>query len=198
MRTEKSPVRVEIRRQERVFDGFFRVDEAILRYEKYDGTLSDPVRRLRLDRGDSVGVLVVDRDTDELLLVEQFKYPVLARDGGWIVEIVAGMVDGDDPADAARREVREEIGYELLSLRSVAHFYASPGGSSERIFLFYGEVDATTRIGAGGGVAEEAEDIRVLRVSLPKAWAALDGDDVADAKTLVALQWLRARQSEDR
>jgi ADP-ribose pyrophosphatase len=186
--------KVWIEREQVVFDGFFQLKEATLRYERFDGQPSTPVRRLKLERGDSVAALVRNTDTGKVLLVEQFKYPTYGKGDGWILETVAGMVDEGESFDQAmRREVREEIGYELRSLQPIATFYVSPGGSSERVALFYGEVDDAGRVGAGGGVATEGEDIELREFSLDELWEAVDAGAIDDAKTLIGLLWLRAR-----
>jgi nudix-type nucleoside diphosphatase (YffH/AdpP family) len=193
MSGEEALREVLIERERRVFDDFLKIDEAVLRYRKYDGTLSEPLRRLKLERGDSVGILVLQRETGEVLLVEQFKYPARGSGDGWIVEVVAGVVEGEQPDEAARREVREEIGYEPIHLERIASFFVSPGGTSERIFLYYAEVEEASRVGAGGGLVEEGEDIRLIRLPQHEAWNAIDLDEVRDAKTLIALMWLRRR-----
>src|SRR5215467_4801036 len=182
------PKTVRILHQETLLNDFFRVDAATLQYERFDGSLSEPVRRLRLDRGDSVAALVLHTGTGCVLLVEQFKYPVLGVADGWIVEAVAGMIDpGETPEAAIRREVREEIGYELAQLEQVSTFFVSPGGSSERIFLFYGEVSADKKIGPAGGVPAEGEDIAIREYSIPEALAAVERGEIADAKTIISL-----------
>src|SRR5438309_1386579 len=140
--------RVFLERKRRILNDFFKVDEALLKFEKRDGTLSDTVRRLSFERGDSVSVLIFNATAKKILLVNQFKYPTLAKGPGWITEAVAGMIDeGEIPEDAARREVLEETGYAPSRLEHISTFYVSPGGSSERIVLFYAKIDGTERIG---------------------------------------------------
>jgi hypothetical protein len=87
---------VWLKQEQVVFDGFFRLKEATLRYERFDGKPSEPLRRLKLDRGDSVAALICNTDTGRVLLVEQFKYPTYGKGDGWILETVAGMVDGGE------------------------------------------------------------------------------------------------------
>jgi nudix-type nucleoside diphosphatase (YffH/AdpP family) len=193
------PRTVDIEQERTVFQGFFRIEEAVLRYERYDGRMSEPVQLVKLERGDSVAAIIRHVDSGQLLLVEQFKYPTYGRGDGWIVETVAGVVDeGESAEEAIRRETREEIGYDLLWLEPIATFFVSPGGTSERVSLFYGEVGDTTKEGAGGGLAEEGEDIALHALSLEDAWRALDAGEIADAKTLIGLMWLRNKLEEDR
>jgi nudix-type nucleoside diphosphatase (YffH/AdpP family) len=191
----QGPRTVRILHQETLLDDFFRVEAATVQYERFDGSLSEPVRRLRLDRGDSVAALVVHTGTGCALMVQQFKYPVFGVADGWIVEVVAGMVDrGETPEAAIRREVREEIGYELAHLERVSTFFVSPGGSSERVFLFYGEVADDKRIGPAGGVLTDGEDIAIREYPIPEALAAIERGEIVDAKTIISLYWLRHRQ----
>ena len=106
------------------------------------------------------------------------------------------MVDRDeDPADTMRREISEETGYRLRDLKRIAQFYLSPGGSSEQIYLYYAEIDLDHPRGTGGGLAEEQEDIELVELSLSEAWRMLDAGEFADAKTIIALQWMRAQRS---
>jgi nudix-type nucleoside diphosphatase (YffH/AdpP family) len=189
---------VVIHRRRRILQDFFSVDEAELSYARYDGTMCGPVRRLSLERGDSVAVLLHERGQNgggAVILVEQFRFPTYANDGGWIVETVAGMLDPDEPKeDAVRREVMEEVGYALHDVEYIATYYPSPGGSSERIFLFYGAVASSDAVaGAGGGVAAENEDVRVIRLDESEFFDRLHAGAFLDAKTIIAGMWLERR-----
>ena len=112
-----------------LLEGFFKVEEARLQVERYDGSLSPEVRRLSLDRGDCVGVLLTHRTRGTVILTEQFRYPSHKVGSGWMVEVVAGAVDqGEDPVDAARRETLEETGYRASGpMEQIAVFFPSPG-----------------------------------------------------------------------
>jgi len=100
---------------------------------------------------------------------------------------------GESPEASLRRELVEELGFEPFRVEAVSRFYLSPGGSSERIWLYAVEVDERSRIGDGGGVAHESEDIRVVRLPEAEARARLESGEIADAKTIIALQWHFAR-----
>ncbi|GCE08685.1 NUDIX domain-containing protein [Dictyobacter aurantiacus] len=186
--------KVEILEQRVLLDDFFKIEEAHLRFRRFDGQMSDPVRRLVLERGDAVAALLVNTNTRKVLMTNQFRYPTWGKGPGWLHEVVAGMIDeNEQPEDAVRREIHEEIGYQVHELTPIATFYVSPGGSSERIFLFYAEVTSADRISNGGGLANEHEDIELIEVSFDELWDVLKRGEIRDAKTLIAVQWLQQK-----
>lgn len=186
--------RAEVQRRRRLLDDFFKVDEAQLRFERFDGSMSPPVRRLVFERGDSVAAVVVHRESGSLLFTEQFRFPTLDKGPGWLLELVAGMVEpGATPEAAMAREIEEELGFRVARCEPIATFYVSPGGSSERILLYYAEVDDAARVSGGGGLATENEDIRIVRLAEAEVKARLSAGGFADAKTIIGLQWLFAR-----
>jgi hypothetical protein len=171
--------RVEIQGRRRLLDGFFKVDEVEVAFERFDGTMAGPVRRLIAERGDSAAAVVFDPAADRLLFAEQFRFPTVEKGPGWLLELIAGNVDdGETPDAAVRREMEEELGYRA------AHVEPTDEG----------------RVAGGGGVASEGEDISVVAMTPAAARAALLSGQIADAKTIIGLQWLffqrRAAQEE--
>jgi ADP-ribose pyrophosphatase len=188
---------VEILERRRVFDDIFQVEEALVRFRKHDGSWSEPVRRLSFERGDSVAALLVRRDTGRLVLVNQFRYPTCEKGPGRITEIVAGALgDGETPEAAITREIREETGYEVEELAPVTTFYVSPGGTSERIFLFHAVVSGEGRVTESGGGGVGDEDIRVIEVAPSDLWEQFRAGGLQDGKTIVALLWYRLAEEE--
>ena len=186
--------RLEIESRRRLLDGFFTVDEVVLRHERFDGTMSQPLTRLNLDRGDGAAVVLHDTSRRVVVLVRQFRYPTIDKGPGWLTELVAGVVGAcARPEDVARAEAMEEAGYRVEALEAIGTFYLTPGGSSERIFLFYAPVSPAMRIADGGGLDHEGEDIEIIEWREADTWNALDEGRIHDAKTLVGLQWLRRR-----
>jgi ADP-ribose pyrophosphatase len=193
----KSCMKVEIHRRRRVFDGFFKIDEAELQYERFDGQMSPVVKRLNFSRGDSVAAVVVNIDDRKVILVNQFKFPAYENGSGWITEVVAGMVEpGESPETAVRREILEETGYETRRLEHISTFFVSPGGTSERIILFYAEVENAGRHGSGGGLVSEGEDIRLIELTPAEVREMLASKAFEDAKTILGLNWLEGRLQE--
>jgi len=158
-----------VRQQSCCYRGWFAVDAYEITHDRFDGgTLS--VRRELLERGNSVGVLLVDSARDCVLVLEQFRIGPMARgDHPWLVEIVAGMIDDGETAEqAAQREALEEAGYLPSQLKRLGapRWYPSPGACSEQITLFIAEVDSSRPQRDSLGIADEGEDIR--RRWLPK------------------------------
>ncbi len=190
---------VEIRSQRRLFDDFFKIDELIVKHERCDGSLSSEERRLVFERGDAVAVLLFNTDTRSVVLVEQFRPPTLiahrrddpASTDGWIVELVAGMIDAGESADqAAIREVFEETGYRIIDPRPIGKFFSSPGGSDERFFLYFARVREAQRRGNGGGIAGE-EDIKVFQLGVDTLFDRLAHGAIDDPKLAIAAYWLK-------
>jgi len=189
-----------IAHQRRLIDDFFKIDELMVAHLQNDGTMSSVQRRLVFERGDSVAVLLFNRDQRTVVLVEQFKVPALVarrRDDpvttdGWLVETLAGMIDsGETPQAAAIRETLEETGYRIATPELIGRFFVSPGGTSERVFLYFAEVTGADRIGAGGGVDDE--DVKVLEIAVDQLFEQLADGLIEDPKLAIAAYWLQNR-----
>jgi ADP-ribose pyrophosphatase len=191
--------RVYLDKLERVLDDFFQVLRATFRFDKLDGTTSAPLERLVFERGDSAAVLLYDQASDLVVLVQQLRLPVYLREGeGWLLELVAGMVDeGRTPEEVVRSEALEEAGYRLEAVQPIATVYLSPGACTERIHIYLARVSDAQRVQAGGGLPESGEDIRVRAFPLAEALAMAADGRIRDAKTVLALQYLAMQQHSE-
>ena len=182
---------VELLDKELVYSGYFRIDRYRLRYSLHEGGKSDEVVREVFERGQVAAVLMVDPKRDTVVLIEQFRPgPFAAGHPAWLIEIVAGVIEGGESAEEmAKREALEEADCDVQDLFEVMRFFTSPGASTECVTLFCGRVDSSS---AGGvhGLDAESEDIRVMVVSIDEAMSLLDDGRIVNAKTIVALQWL--------
>lgn len=187
--------KVEIESRRYLLDDLFKVEEAFLRFERFDGTMSGMVRRLNLERGNAVAMLVYNLDTQKLLLINQFRYSTYRNGHGWMIETIAGMIDeGELPEEAVRREAMEETGLDAKNVEFIASFYPSPGGCSEQIHLFYVEISGeSARYEKIGGLASENESILTLELSLGEALAKVRSGEICDAKTIMGIFWLESR-----
>ncbi len=186
-----SPEGVEIVECRTAYRGFFRLLDYRLRHRLFGGGWTPVISRELFERGHAAAVLPYDPVLDRVVLVEQFRIGALqARGGPWLLECVAGMIEpGEVPHEVARRETLEEAGCRLKGMERISEYLVSPGGTSERITLYCGWVDAG---GAGGvhGLAEEHEDIRVVPVSFHSAMEMLRTGRINSAAPIIAMQWL--------
>ncbi len=184
---------VELIEKKSVYSGYFRIDRYRLRYSLYEGGMSEEVVREVFERGRVAAVLMVDPDRDAVVLIEQFRPgPYAAGEHPWLIETVAGIIEGQESAEEmAQREAKEEANCEVTDLFPIMRFFTSPGASTESVTLFCGRVDSSI---AGGvhGLDEEGEDIRVMVVSVGEAQSLLNEGRIVNAKTIIALQWLAA------
>jgi len=190
--------KVSIERKRYILDDFFKIEEAYVQFEQFNGEMSPLVRQLKLERGNSVAVLVFNRSTEKLILISQFRYPTYQNNHGWTIEIIAGMVDpGETPEEAARRELQEETGLNIDSFEPISAFYPSPGGSSEQIYLYYSEVSGEqAKYKKSGGLLAIGEDIKVIELTLAEALAKIKTGEILDAKTIIGIYWLENRHRQ--
>jgi len=182
---------VEVLAHDRLFRSYLALDRLELRHRLFAGGTSGVVGRDLVVRGPAAAILLWDPDRDQVALVEQFRVGALAAGmDPWILETVAGVVEpGEDAAEVARREALEEAGARVDEMVHVGRHLSSPGCSDETVETFVGRVDAS-RLGGIHGLADEGEDIRVVVMDAADAIAACADGRIANAITLIALQWL--------
>jgi ADP-ribose pyrophosphatase len=183
---------VEILHQEACFQGFFRMSRYTLRHKLFAGGWSAALTRELFERGHAAAMLPYDPQRDEVVLLEQFR--IGAIDGQrtpWLLEMVAGIIEPGEATDSViRREAEEEAGLAVGRSQFALSYLVSPGGTSERIDLFIGEVNSQLASGLHG-LADEGEDIRVHVVSREQAYAWVESGRIDNAATVIALQWLQ-------
>jgi ADP-ribose pyrophosphatase len=174
------------------YSGFYKLTEVKLQHELFAGGESPVLTRELLDRHQAVAVLPYNPETDEVILIEQFRVGAVNDETGpWLVEVIAGFREGGETAEeVVHREACEEAGCRVSDLIPMHHYYSSPGGSDEKIQLYLGRVrslsDETIH-----GLPEEGEDIKVHIVSSQQAFKWLDSGKIDSATPIIALQWLR-------
>lgn len=155
------------------------------------------IKREIEDHGSAIAVLPYDPARRTTILVRQFRAPALyAEDRPDMLEAIAGKLDETDPQAAARREAMEEAGLKLGALEPAGVAWAMPGVSTERMNLYLAPYAQADRVGPGGGLAAEYEDITVIEMPLAEMAAMVDGGHIVDMKTLILAQTLRLRRPE--
>jgi len=165
-----------------------RLTRVTLDYRRDDGTVQRLVRE-NYDHGNAAAILLFNGETRKVLLVRQFRYPVLANgDPAFLLEACAGLLDDDDPQTCAQREAIEETGHEPRDVLHIGDAYMSPGSVQEKVSLFVGHYDETTYRNAGGGLIEEGEELEVVELPLDDAMAMVRRGEITDGKTIILLQ----------
>lgn len=181
---------VEIIGKTRLFKGFFEMTKFTFIHRLFEGGWSDPVHREVFERGHAVAILLYDPNLQEFVLLEQFRIGAMeTSESPWLIEIVAGIIDeGEEIEDVCHREALEEAGVEITHLTKALSYLASPGGTTERLHIFIGKVDATTASGVHG-LEYESEDILVHRIGEKQAMDWIEQGIIDNAAALIALQW---------
>ncbi|MDE3239980.1 MAG: gamma-glutamylcyclotransferase [Paracoccaceae bacterium] len=175
------------------YAAFFAVREYDLSHRRFDGTMSETMRRAVFVSGDAATVLPYDPVRDRVLLIEQFRAGPFGRGDAqpWMLEPIAGRIDpGETPEEAAHREAQEEAGLTLGALWKVAQYYPTPGIAAEYLYSYVGIADLPDGAAGVHGIAEEHEDIRSHVVSFDRLMALMDSGEVQNAPLILTVQWL--------
>lgn len=183
--------RFRILQRARLHDGFYRFEVLTLEHERFAGGWSGPLRRELLVQRPAVAVLPYDSVRDRVVLVEQFRTGCIDGPGEpWLIEAVAGLAEaGEAPEAVAAREIGEETGLAVVRMEPVCRYVASPGGTSETVQVYVGEV-AAPETGGLFGAAHEGEDIRTHVLAADEAFAMVRDGRITAANSVIPLLWL--------
>ena len=172
--------------------GFFKMNRYRLRHRLFAGGWSNVITREVFERGHAAVLLPYDPHLDQVVILEQFRVGAMENSRSpWLMELVAGIIEpGESARQVAYREAAEESGLKVQRSEHLYSYLASPGGCTERLDIFVGQVDSGNASGLHG-LDEEDEDIRVHAVSRKQAFAWLSEGRIDNAATIIALQWLQ-------
>ena len=191
--------KVDIKSKRTVFKGRYKIDEIVFDSDRVSGKgrITDARREL-FERGDSAAGLIHDIDRDMIVLTEQFRIATHEKGPGYLLEAMAGSVEeGEKPEDCLRREMMEEVGYNAGKLTFIAAGYASPGASTERIFLYYAPVRTVDLVDPGAsGLAAEKEDVGRVEIPRTEFLERLDKGKFDDAKVVTLGFWLKSQPKQ--
>jgi len=141
------------------------------------------------DRGDGATLLPYHLGQRTVVLVRQFRYPAYVNGyDDLLIETAAGLLDDVSPELRIRAEAEEETGYRR-EIHKVFEAFMSPGAVTEKLHFFVAEYEPGMKIGSGGGIACEGEDIQVLELPIDDALAMIGDGRIVDAKTIMPLQY---------
>jgi len=184
---------VEIQSREYAFKGFVQVEKVSLRHRLFNQTeYTSAIQRELIRRKEAAGVLIYNDQQQKFALIEQFRVGAIDDEiSPWQLEIIAGVLDGDEsPESCIRRESIEESGCELNQIEHLFSFYPSAGACDE-IFHLYVAQAALPAEGGVFGMPDEGENIQLHIIDYSDLSLLLKSNRLKNAPVIMALQWLQ-------
>jgi nudix-type nucleoside diphosphatase (YffH/AdpP family) len=179
-------------------DNWYTLNKVVFDYQTRDGNWVSQAREA-YDRGNGATVLLYNRAKRTVILIRQFRMPsyLNGNDSGMMIETCAGLLDGDDPETCVLKEAEEESGIRPKRAQKVFEAYMSPGAVTEIIHFYIAEYTDADRIGEGGGLEEEQEEIEVHEIAFDEALKMVSDGRIKDAKTIMLLQYAQLNRLFD-
>jgi nudix-type nucleoside diphosphatase (YffH/AdpP family) len=173
-----------------LYKGFVGVEEYVFEIPSQHQT----ARRIIVKRPDAVAILLINKSSNTVILIKQFRAPVYAKEGGdgYVYEIPAGVMEaGENPEETIIRETLEETGYKSQKPELLLTFYPTVGILDEKIHLYSGIVTEEDKIEDGGGLDTEKEFIDIIELPYSEALSMVDNGEIVDGKTIIGLFYLK-------
>lgn len=169
-------------------DNWYKLNKVTFRHRRPDGHWTEQSREA-YDRGNGATILLYNRERQTVILTRQFRLPtyVNGNPDGLLIEACAGLLDGDHPEQAIKRETEEETGYRLGQVDHLFDLYMSPGSVTEIVHFFVAPYTSPDRVAAGGGTGDD-ERIEVLELPFFQALNMVKTGEIRDGKTVILLQ----------
>lgn len=184
---------VKIQSREYLFRGFIQVEKVSLQHRLFNQTEYTPIlQRELIHRPEAAGVLIYNDAQQKFALIEQFRVGAMDdSDSAWQLEIIAGVLDGDEsPESCIRRESLEESGCEIDELEHLFSFYPSAGACSELFHLYSAQAHLPEQ-GGVFGMPDEGENIQLHLIDYSEVTHLLSNGRLRNAPVIMALQWLQ-------
>ena len=181
--------RIRVKSVRPLSNGHCKLNAVTFEWRRDDGQWQTQQREV-LARGDAATLLPYNLAARTVILVKQFRYPAYVN--GYddrLIEAAAGLLDNAAPEERIRAEAEEETGYRLHHVQKILEAFMSPCEVTEKIHFFVAEYEPSMRVSAGGGLADEGEEIEVLELSIDEALAMMADGRIVDAKTIMLLQY---------
>lgn len=184
--------KVNIVNTEILSDNWYTLRKITYEYFHKDGSVKT-VSREAYDRGNGATILLYNTELKKVILTRQFRLPTFinGNETGMLIESCAGLLDNENPEDCIKRETEEETGYKITDVKKIFEAYMSPGSVTEILHFFIAEYAKTMKVGHGGGIEEEEENIEVLEIDMDQAFGMIKTGEIKDAKTIMLLQYMQ-------
>jgi len=184
--------RIKIKETEILSDDWYVLNKVTYDYQKKSGEWETHTREA-YDRGNGATILLYNKEKHTVILTSQFRLPsyINGNDSGMLIEACAGLLDKDNPEDCIKKETEEETGFKVTKVRKIFESYMSPGSVTEILYFFVAAYDEHMKVGDGGGLAQEQENIDVLELDFDTAYQMIDTGEIKDGKTIMLLQYAK-------
>lgn len=181
---------IQLKSTEILSDNWYILKKVTYQYQMGDGPEETHIREA-YDRGNGAAILLYNKEQKTVILTRQFRLPtyINGNTDGMLIEVCAGLLDQDHPEDCIRKETEEETGYVISQVEKVMEAYMSPGSVTEVLYFFVAEYTPEMKVGAGGGLAHEQENIEVLELPFTQACQMIATGEIKDGKTIMLLQY---------
>jgi nudix-type nucleoside diphosphatase (YffH/AdpP family) len=181
--------RIRVKDVRLLSDNWYTLKTTTFEWRRRDGTWQTQQRET-YDRGNAAVILPYSLKRRTVVLIRQFRYPAFVNGyDDLMIEAAAGLLDDESPENRIRAEAEEEAGYRLRDVRKIFESFMSPGSVTEKLHFFVAEYEPDMKIGDGGGLQDEGEDIEVIEPTIDEALAMIADGRIVDGKTIMLLQY---------
>ncbi len=161
-------------KSEKIYEGKIlnlRVDTVEMPDKKYS-------KREIVEHSGGVAVVALT-DQGNIVMVKQFRKAL----EDYLLELPAGKLEyGEDPLECAKRELKEETGYEANNLELLGELYSSPGFSTEKIYIYFSK-----ELKKGTQQLDEGEYLEVEEISEEKLMDMITTFELKDSKSVAGI-----------
>ena len=152
-------------------NNWYKLEKLTFEYQRDDGSWETQSREA-YDRGNGAAILLYNKKNRTVILTRQFRMPtyINGNDSGMMIEVCAGLLDGDHPEDCIKKETEEETGYKLEKVEKVFESYMSPGSVTEILYFFIGSYEEKMKIGEGEVPRRRQKILKSWSWTLKKLW----------------------------
>jgi GDP-mannose pyrophosphatase NudK len=184
---------IKIKSTKVLSDNFFPLKNVTYEFQKQDGSVEEIHREVYQSRNGATALLY-NPTTNQVVLIKQFRLPAYLNEHptGILWETCAGLLEeNEDPTDSILREIEEETGYKVQHADKIFELYSTAGSVTEMLHFFVAQYSDEQRIGKGGGLEEENEEIEVVELPFEEALNKIETGEIKDAKTVILLQYAK-------
>src|SRR5580704_3250933 len=181
--------RIRVKDVRLLSDNWYTLKTTTFEWRRRDGSWQTQQRET-YDRGNAAVILPYNPRRRTVVLIKQFRYPAYVNGyDDLMIEAAAGLLDDESPENRIRAEAEEETGYRLGDIRKIFEAFMSPGSVTEKLHFFVAEYEPDMKIGDGGGLQDEGEDIEVIEPTIDEALAMIADGRIMVGKTIMLLQY---------